>query len=54
MIIATLEAIFNPIWVFIGIGETPSVYAIFGAIIIMCAILWRSLSAKDQKMIIID
>jgi drug/metabolite transporter (DMT)-like permease len=57
MIIATLEAIFNPIWVFLGIGEKPSVYAIIGGIIIMTAILWRNLSktggAKD-KMIAID
>jgi drug/metabolite transporter (DMT)-like permease len=44
MIIATLEAIFNPIWVFIGIGETPSIYSILGGIIIFGAILWRNLS----------
>ena len=47
MIIATMEAIFNPIWVFLGIGETPSIYAIIGGIIIMSAILWRSLSKKE-------
>jgi drug/metabolite transporter (DMT)-like permease len=46
MIIAMLEAIFNPIWVFIGIGETPSIYSIFGGIIIFGAILWRNLSVK--------
>lgn len=54
MIIATMEAIFNPIWVFIGIGETPSVYAIFGALIIMIAILWRSFSRNDEKIGLID
>ena len=54
MIIATLEAIFNPIWVFLGIGETPSVYAIFGGLIIIFAILWRTLSKQDNKLIIID
>ena len=46
MIIATLEAIFNPIWVFIGIGETPSIYSIFGGAIIFGAIMWRNLSVK--------
>jgi DME family drug/metabolite transporter len=46
MIIATLEAIFNPIWVFIGIGETPSVYSILGGAVIFGAILWRNLSVK--------
>ncbi len=55
MIIATMEAIFNPIWVFLGIGETPSVYAIAGGLIILSAILWRSLSkGTKEKMIIVD
>ena len=54
MIIATMEAIFNPIWVFLGIGETPSVYAIIGGVIIMTAILWRSMSRKDEKMMMVD
>jgi DME family drug/metabolite transporter len=57
MIIATLEAIFNPIWVFLGIGETPSVYAIAGGAIIMSAILWRNLTKTgdpDNKIILPD
>jgi drug/metabolite transporter (DMT)-like permease len=47
MIIATMEAIFNPIWVFLGIGEVPSPYAIAGAVIILGAILWRNLGKKE-------
>lgn len=55
MIIATMEAIFNPIWVFLGIGERPSVYAIAGAAIILTAILWRNLSkGKKEKMMIVE
>ena len=55
MIIATMEAIFNPIWVFLGIGETPSVYAIAGGLIIFSAILWRNLSKRTkEKMIMVD
>ncbi len=54
MIIATMEAIFNPIWVFLGIGEMPSGYAIIGGFIIMAAILWRSLGRKDVKTVIIE
>jgi drug/metabolite transporter (DMT)-like permease len=55
MIIATMEAIFNPIWVFFGIGETPSVYAIAGGLIIFSAILWRNLSRPvKEKMIMLD
>lgn len=55
MIIATMEAIFNPIWVFLGIGETPSIYAIAGGLIILTAILWRNLSkGTKEKMIMVD
>jgi drug/metabolite transporter (DMT)-like permease len=53
MIIATLEAMFNPIWVFIGIGEAPSPYSIVGGIIIFGAIIWRNFS-KNEKAIIIE
>lgn len=51
MIIATMEAIFNPIWVFLGIGEVPSVYAIAGGLLIMGAILWRNLRKSDEKLV---
>lgn len=55
MIIATMEAIFNPIWVFLGIGETPSIYAIAGAAIILTAILWRNLGKKsEEKAMIVE
>jgi drug/metabolite transporter (DMT)-like permease len=47
MIIATLEAVFNPIWVFFGVGEVPGIYAIIGSVIIVLAILWNSLSIKN-------
>jgi DME family drug/metabolite transporter len=52
MIIATLEAMFNPVWVFIGIGEAPSPYAIVGGIIIFGAIIWRNFSKKEKAIII--
>jgi len=52
MIIATLEAIFNPIWVFIGIGEAPSVYSIIGGAIIFGAIIWRNFSSKEKQIIV--
>ncbi|MCX7878489.1 MAG: DMT family transporter [Ignavibacteria bacterium] len=53
MIIATLEAVFNPIWVFIGLGEVPTVYSIIGGLIIFSAVIWRNLS-RDEKSLIID
>lgn len=51
MIIATMEAIFNPIWVFLGIGEVPSIYAIAGGLLIMGAILWRNLGKSAEKIV---
>lgn len=55
MIIATLEAVFNPIWVFLGIGEIPSIYAILGGVIIFSAILYRSFRGKyESKTLIVE
>jgi len=51
MIIAMLEAILNPIWVFIGVGEVPSVYSIAGSLIILMAIIWRNFFLKPEEKI---
>jgi len=42
-IIALIEPVLNPVWVFIGYGETPTATAIIGGIIILGAIVVRSL-----------
>ncbi|HSD62367.1 MAG TPA: EamA family transporter, partial [Ignavibacteriaceae bacterium] len=42
-IIALIEPVLNPVWVFIGYGEVPSVMAIIGGIIILSAIAARTL-----------
>ena len=44
-IISMLEPVLNPVWVFIGYGEVPSVYAIIGGLIIISAITIRTLLA---------
>lgn len=49
MIIAMLEAILNPIWVFIGIREVPTIYSIIGSIIILLAIVWRNFFVKPKE-----
>jgi len=48
MIIAMLEAILNPIWVFIGIGEAPTIYSVIGSAVILLAIVWRNFFAKEK------
>ena len=55
MIIAMMEAIFNPIWVLIGIGEVPSIYSIIGGVIIFSAIIWRSfVNREEDKVVMVD
>ncbi|MEO8665037.1 MAG: DMT family transporter, partial [Ignavibacteria bacterium] len=51
MIIAMLEAILNPIWVFIGVGEVPTNYSIAGSLIILLAIIWRNFFLKPKEKI---
>lgn len=55
MIIAMLEAVLNPVWVFMGVGEVPSVYSIAGSVIIILAIIWRNFFIKpEEKLRIAD
>ncbi|HCA41899.1 MAG TPA: EamA family transporter [Bacteroidetes bacterium] len=55
MIIAMLEAVFNPIWVFIGVGERPSDYAILGGVIIFVTIFIHNIiSVRKNKFRIAD
>ena len=41
-IISMVEPVFNPVWVFLGYGETPSITAILGGVIIITAITVRT------------
>jgi DME family drug/metabolite transporter len=43
-IVALLEPILNPVWVFLGIGERPTGFAIVGALVVVATIAWRTLS----------
>jgi len=43
MITCMLEAVFNPVWVYLGIGERPSSYALLGGVVILGIILWYNL-----------
>jgi EamA-like transporter family. len=53
MIIATLEAVFNPIWVFIGIGEVPSNFSILGGLIIIAVIIFNTVTANRKDKLLI-
>jgi DME family drug/metabolite transporter len=41
-LIAMIEPVLNPVWVFLGYGEVPSIMAIIGGIIIIAAIAARA------------
>jgi DME family drug/metabolite transporter len=41
-----LEPVSNPIWVFLFLGEKPSGYAIAGALVVLSAIAWHTMSGE--------
>jgi drug/metabolite transporter, DME family len=47
-ITSMLEAVFNPVWVFLGIGEVPSPFALVGALVVMGVILWYNLQSPGE------
>ena len=49
MLIATAEPILNPIWVFVIIGEKPSMTALAGGIIIIVAVVSSSLISNYRE-----
>ncbi len=48
-LISMIEPVLNPVWVFLGYGEIPSITAIFGGIIIIAAISVRTYIAESRK-----
>jgi drug/metabolite transporter (DMT)-like permease len=48
VLIMTLEPILNPIWVFLGIGETPGRFALLGAAIVLAAVTIRAVISSRQ------
>jgi drug/metabolite transporter (DMT)-like permease len=48
VLIQTLEPIFNPIWVFLVIGETPSWLALAGGLVVVAAVTGRAVLATRE------
>lgn len=46
-LIGMLEPMFNPLWAYLGIGERPSVWALWGGAIVLIAIAVRTLHAMS-------
>jgi drug/metabolite transporter (DMT)-like permease len=49
VVTGTLEAVFNPIWVFLGIGERPSAWALLGGTLILGVIAWYGLGRRPPR-----
>jgi drug/metabolite transporter (DMT)-like permease len=49
VVTGTLEAVLNPIWVFLGIGERPSAWALLGGLLILGTIIWYSLPPRPLR-----
>lgn len=45
-IVANVEPILNPTWVFLFLGENPGALAILGAVIVLATVTWHSVSAR--------
>jgi len=48
VVTGTLEAVLNPVWVFLGIGERPSAWALLGGLMILGTIGWYSLTPRPR------
>lgn len=49
-LVAMLEPILNPVWVMIGFGEMPGLFAIIGASIIISALIFRIIFTTQLKI----
>ncbi len=49
-LIAMIEPVLNPIWVFLGIGERPSSLAILGGIIILSVSVVRTIGGRREAI----
>jgi drug/metabolite transporter (DMT)-like permease len=48
-IVGFVEPLLNPIWVFLFIGERPSVWAILGGAIILAAVVFHTIKSSREK-----
>ncbi|KAB2908655.1 MAG: EamA family transporter [Ignavibacteriales bacterium] len=48
-LLAMIEPVLNPVWVFIGYGEEPSFWAIVGGAVIIAAIAFRTIMVEKRR-----
>lgn len=47
LVVGTLEAALNPIWVFLGQGERPSPWALVGGAVVLGVVLWYGTAHQE-------
>lgn len=50
-LVGMLEPIANPIWVFLFLGERPGALSIVGGLVVLGAIVWRTLTGPAPKTV---
>lgn len=48
-IVGFIEPLLNPIWVFLFVGEKPSIWAILGGAIIIAAVVFHTIKSNREK-----
>jgi drug/metabolite transporter (DMT)-like permease len=51
VLIPVIEPILNPVWVYLGMGEAPSPWALCGGILVLSAVTWRALDRRKHAVI---
>lgn len=49
-VIANLDPVFNPIWVFVFLGEWPGWLSVAGAVLVLATIIWYQLSGTKEAL----
>ncbi len=49
ILIATIEPVLNPVWVFLVVGEVPGISTCIGAVVVISALIWRNCVVERQK-----
>jgi DME family drug/metabolite transporter len=49
VVVGTLEAVLNPVWVFLGLGERPSPWALLGGAVVVGVIAWYGLAGPREE-----
>jgi drug/metabolite transporter (DMT)-like permease len=49
MITGMLEAVFNPVWVYLGVGERPSAFGLLGGVVVLGTVAWYNLKSSAKS-----